>query len=171
MSSSSHGRRQRRPLPVIDLAQLLGPDFRQRFTPVGRLNQDVEPEPNQPQQQDKEESNEVRMSENYSNEAPESHDNNINNTGNLKPAAKSKNNMSETCNRGRNQDTQRRGGDDTSVGKDESVTSTGTANLEKKRQSSADTMVASKPKKQKASTETSAAVQSQVFTKASDIAS
>jgi hypothetical protein len=68
------------------------------------LNQDVEPEPNQPQQQDKEESNVARMPENYSDEAPESHDNNFNNTGDLKPVAKSKNSMSEACNRGRNQD-------------------------------------------------------------------
>ena len=96
MSSSSQRRRQRGPLPVIDLAQVLGPNFRQRFTPVRRLNQNVASEPNQPQQQGEEESNVARMPEsNISSEASGSRDNN---TGDLKPAAKSKSSMSLSSN-------------------------------------------------------------------------
>lgn len=185
MSSSSQNRRQGRPLPVIDLAQLLGPNFRQRFTPaVGRLNQNVEPEPNQPQQQDEKASNVARMPQNNSSEVPRNRDDNIDNTGHLKPAAKRKSSMSastnataKTSSRARNtinQDTQCRGSAEgelagASAKRDGSIASMATANPEKKRQSSADAMVASKPKKKTALTETSAGVQTQVFTKASGI--
>ena len=52
MSSSSQRGRQGRPLPVVDFVELLGPDFRQRFTPA-----------RQPQQQEVEKSNVARMPE------------------------------------------------------------------------------------------------------------
>lgn len=61
MSSPS---RQRRPLPVIDLVQLLGPDFRLRFTPARDTNQSAVAPPNQQQgqqQQQQEEPNVAKM--------------------------------------------------------------------------------------------------------------
>jgi hypothetical protein len=150
------------------------------------LNQNVEPEPNQPQQQDEKASNVARMPQNNSSEVPRNRDDNIDNTGHLKPAAKRKSSMSvstnataKTSSRARNtrtinQDTQCRGSAEgelagASAKRDGSIASMATANPEKKRQSSADAMVASKPKKKTALTETSAGVQTQVFTKASGI--